>query len=222
MPRNNSLNPQYQLTESDLKEAGIKPYPLEEFRPVSYVPGWFVSNFARIISKRSNQVKELHTVWKKGRETIATYQCENGEKKSVAYDLRKLVADAFVPIPDWVKPGDTVQIHHIREVNKEERDITTHYASNLMRLPVSVHNTIHSIALIEVYAAKKFQPMDFISAAEKLDITPYELDDIIRTQPQIKDGVYTVYNYPILHGKKVNNLIFRLIYNKDLRKIPQN
>lgn len=213
----------YYLNENDIENIGGLIAPDEKFELVEEMPGWFISNYARLISTRKNGTAQLlQTVFKQGYESIATNIDVNGKNKSKCYALHKLVADAFVPVPEWVHENDITEVHHIKKVNREKRDLKTHYASNLTRLPVQVHKMVDKIAEIAVYKNGKYKTMDFVSAAFNMQISPYTLNQLIREQPSKKDGVYRVFDCSVNEKGVIRNVKFRITYRKDLKKILQN
>ena len=75
-----------------------------------------LSNYARLLSKRKGNPKILKTVFQKGYQRVTLPQAMYGKQEKHMYYLHKLVAEAFCDIQSWVKPGDTIEVHHISRI----------------------------------------------------------------------------------------------------------
>lgn len=107
------------LTKADIEAIGGKIAADEEFRHVKGETAIWVSNYARIISKRRGKARILKTVFQKGYHRLTLPQYMRGKKVKHMYYVHVLVAEAFCSIPKWIKPGDRLEAHHIHSVDRE-------------------------------------------------------------------------------------------------------
>ena len=184
------------LTRADMEAIGGKIATDEEFRHVKGETAIWVSNYARIISKRRGKARILKTVFQKGYHRLTLPQYMRGKKVKHMYYVHVLVAEAFCPIPEWIKPGDKLEAHHIHSVDRE-RDIDwINHASNLMHVPRKLHKAIDSLAEIAVRKNNTWVKKDFVSAAEYYGVSPYEfLGAFANEKKKIPDKIRGKYQY---------------------------
>ena len=85
------------FTKKDIEAIGGLISPDERFVPVKAQPGWFISNHARLASKRRNGTAVLiRTFFINGYETVVTYSTLSGSRKPKMFMIHNLVATAFV------------------------------------------------------------------------------------------------------------------------------
>ena len=84
------------FTKKDIEAIGGLISPDERFVPVKAQPGWFISNHARLASKRRNGTAVLiRTFFINGYETVVTYSTLSGSRKPKMFMIHNLVATAF-------------------------------------------------------------------------------------------------------------------------------
>lgn len=199
----------YWLSKKDIKEIGGLLYSDEEFRPVKGESAIWISNYARVLSKRKGKPRILKTVFQKGYHRLTLPQTIRGKRVKHTYYVHVLVAQAFCKIPNWINWGDRLEVHHINSVNRENDIKEINYASNLMYVPRKLHKAIDSIQEIAVKQNGKWTKLDFISAAEYYKISPYEfLESFSNEKYKIPDRIRGKYQYysPIIkkdNGKNV-------------------
>lgn len=188
----------YQLYKRDIDAIGGLIYPDEKFLPVKGESAIWVSNYARLLSKRKGKPKILKTVFQKGYQRVTLPQAMYGKKEKHMYYLHNLVAQAFCDIPSWVKPGDKIETHHISRINHDKDIVGINFAKNLMYVPRKLHKAIDSIVEIDVKQGQKWVVMDYDKAAEFYGISPYDFINAIGNEkyqkPTAKRGKYQYYN----------------------------
>ena len=140
----------YWLNKRDIEEIGGLLFPDEEFRPVKGESAIWISNYARVLSKRKGKPRILKTVFQKGYQRLTLPQTIRGKRVKHRYYVHVLVAEAFCDFPKWVKPGERLEVHHIWAVNRLRDIAGINYASNLMYVPRKLHKAIDSIQEIAV------------------------------------------------------------------------
>ncbi len=186
----------YWLNKRDINEIGGLLYPDEEFRPVKGESAIWISNYARVLSKRKGKPRILKTVFQKGYQRLTLPQTIRGKRVKHMYYVHVLVAEAFCDIPQWVKPGERLEVHHIFSVNRLYDIAGINYARNLMYVPRKLHKAIDSIQEIAVKQKEKWVKMDFVTAAEYYEISPYEfLESFANEKYKIPDKIRGKYQY---------------------------
>lgn len=186
----------YWLNKKDIKEIGGLLYSDEEFRPVKGESAIWISNYARVLSKRKGKPRILKTVFQKGYRRLTLPQSVRGKKVKHMYYVHVLVAQAFCEIPNWINPGDRLEVHHINSVDREKDIEGINYASNLLYVPRKLHKAIDSIQEIAVKQNSKWIKMDFVSAAEYYQISPYEfLESFSNEKYKLPDRILGKYQY---------------------------
>lgn len=147
----------YWLNKKDIELVGGLLYPDEEFRPVKGESSIWISNYARVLSKRKGKPRILKTVFQKGYHRLTLPQTIRGKREKHMYYIHVLVAQTFCEIPDWINPGDKLEVHHINSVDREKDIEDINYASNLMYVPRRLHKAIDSIQEIAVNQNGKWQ-----------------------------------------------------------------
>lgn len=186
----------YWLNKRDIEEIGGLLFPDEEFRPVKGESAIWISNYARVLSKRKGKPRILKTVFQKGYQRLTLPQTIRGKRVKHRYYVHVLVAEAFCDIPKWVKPGERLEVHHIWAVNRLRDIAGINYASNLMYVPRKLHKAIDSIQEIAVKKNGNWIKMDFVSAAEYYGISPYNfLESFSNEKYKIPDRIRGKYQY---------------------------
>lgn len=186
----------YWLNKRDIEEIGGLLFPDEEFRPVKGESAIWISNYARVLSKRKGKPQILKTVFQKGYQRLTLPQTIRGKRVKHRYYVHVLVAEAFCDIPKWVKPGERLEVHHIWAVNRLRDIAGINYASNLMYVPRKLHKAIDSIQEIAVKKNGNWIKMDFVSAAEYYGISPYNfLESFSNEKYKIPDRIRGKYQY---------------------------
>lgn len=184
------------LTRADIEAIGGKIAADEEFRRVKGESAIWVSNYARIISKRKGKAKVLKTVFQKGYHRLTLPQVMYGKRVKHMYYLHVLVAQAFYDTPSWIKPGEKVEVHHIYSVDRKHDIGWINYASNLMYVPRKLHKAIDSIVEIAVKRNGKWAKMNFVEASEYYGISPYEfLESFANEKHKIPDRIRGKYQH---------------------------
>ena len=203
------------FTKKDIATIGGLISSDERFVPVKAQPGWFISNYARLASKRRNGTAVLiRTYFVNGYETIVTYSTSSGSRKPRMFMLPNLVATAFVNVPNWIHENEIIEVHHKRKVNHGEREYGTDFATNLIYLPKTIHKTVDVVREIGVCRRGLYKNMDFVSAAFEMGIDPYALVDVLRQEPDAIEDDYKYYDCLINYGGKPVDLEFRIIRGK--------
>lgn len=191
----------YRLYKRDIDAIGGLIYPDERFLPVKGESAIWVSNYARLLSKRKGKPKILKTVFQNGYQRVTLPQAMYGKQKKHMYYLHKLVSEAFCDIPSWIKPGDKIETHHKKKINRDKDIIGINYANNLIYVPRKLHKAIDSISEIAVKQGKKWVTIDYEKAAEFYEISPYDFVQAIGNEkfqkPTAKRGKYQYYNKKI-------------------------
>lgn len=186
----------YWLNKKDIELVGGLLYPDEEFRPVKGESSIWISNYARVLSKRKGKPRILKTVFQKGYHRLTLPQTIRGKREKHMYYIHVLVAQTFCEIPDWINPGDKLEVHHINSVDREKDIEDINYASNLMYVPRRLHKAIDSIQEIAVNQNGKWVKMDFVTAAEYYGISPYNfLESFSNEKYKIPDRIRGKYQY---------------------------
>lgn len=203
------------FTKKDIEAIGGLISPDERFVPVKAQPGWFISNHARLASKRRNGTAVLiRTFFINGYETVVTYSTLSGSRKPKMFMIHNLVVTAFVNVPDWIRENEIIEVHHKRKVNHKEREYGTDFATNLTYLPKTIHKTVDAVREIGVCRRGLYEDMDFVSAAFSMGIDPYALADVLRQEPDAIEDDYKYYDCLINYGGKPVDLEFRIIRGK--------
>lgn len=196
MERKISKSRVYWLNKKDIELVGGLLYPDEEFRPVKGESSIWISNYARVLSKRKGKPRILKTVFQKGYHRLTLPQTIRGKREKHMYYIHVLVAQTFCEIPDWINPGDKLEVHHINSVDREKDIEDINYASNLMYVPRSLHKAIDSIQEIAVNQNGKWVKRDFVTAAEHYGISPYEfLGAFANEKYKTPDSIRGKYQY---------------------------
>ena len=212
----------YWLNKRDIKEIGGLLYPDEEFRPVKGGSAIWISNYARVLSKRKGKPRILKTVFQKGYQRLTLPQTIRGKRVKHMYYVHVLVAETFCDIPKWIKPGERLEVHHIFSVNRLYDIVGINYARNLMYVPRKLHKAIDSIQEIAVKQKENWVKMDFVTAAEYYGISPYEfLESFANEKYKIPDkirGKYQYYSKAIESESSKNAIIdIRIIRSSDTK-----
>lgn len=196
MERKISKSRVYWLNKKDIELVGGLLYPDEEFRPIKGESSIWISNYARVLSKRKGKPRILKTVFQKGYHRLTLPQTIRGKREKHMYYIHVLVAQTFCEIPDWINPGDKLEVHHINSVDREKDIEDINYASNLMYVPRSLHKAIDSIQEIAVNQNGKWVKRDFVTAAEHYGISPYEfLGAFANEKYKTPDSIRGKYQY---------------------------
>lgn len=184
------------LSRADVEAVGGKVSADEEFRHVKGETGIWISNYARVLSKRRGKPRILKTVFQRGYHRLTLPQYMHGKKIKTMYYVHVLVAQAFCDIPSWIYPGERVEIHHKNSVNRECDIAGINNATNLMYVPRRLHKAIDSIAEISVNHKNSWRKMNFIQAAAYYGISPYEfLGSFANEREKRPDKTYGKYQY---------------------------
>lgn len=201
------------LTRADIEAIGGKIATDEEFSHVKGETAIWVSNYARIISKRRGKARILKTVFQKGYHRLTLPQYMRGKKVKHMYYVHVLVAKAFCPIPEWIKPGDRLEAHHIHSVDRVHDISWINYASNIMYVPRKLHKAIDSLVEIAVRKNNMWVKMDFVSAAEYYGVSPYEfLESFANEKHKIPDKIWRKYQYysPVIRSENGENIMLNI------------
>lgn len=206
------------FTRKDIKAIGGLISPDERFKVVKEQPGWFISNYARLASKRKNGTAVLlHPLFRNGYQGLVTYNRVNGKRVATEFKVHVLVASAFVNVPGWIRDNEIIEVHHRRKVNHAHAEYGTDFAENLTYLPKSIHKTVDAVREIGVCKGGVYQNMDFVSAAFYMGIDPYALADVIRQEPDSEDEDGKYYDCLVNYGGKPVDLEFRIFRYKTNR-----
>lgn len=202
------------LSENDIKSIGGRALADEEFKPVPEVRGWFISSEGRLISKRNgDHARLVKTYFTGGYEHVTT---RVNDRVGKIFTIHQLVAHAFVKVPEWIRPGEIIEVHHIKRVNRKKRMPGIDAANNITYMPKSIHKTVDVIAEIAVNEGGSYRQYDFVTAAEKLGISPYILADIVRQEPTRKEGKCAYYQCAVNSDGQAVDVDFRIIRTKDI------
>lgn len=203
----------YYYTKKDISAIGGLIAPDEEFRPVPGESALWVSNYGRLLSKRQKNPHLLNPVFQRGYRRVTLPQSVNGKYIKRSYYLHVLVAKCFCEIPEWIKPGDRIEVHHINAVDRIKDIEEINYASNLMFVPRKLHKAIDTIKEIAVKKGRNWVVMDFVSAADYYDLSPYEFVGAMSSEkfqkPTAKRGKYQYYKKEV--GEKPVQINVRLV-----------
>ena len=181
------------LTKKDIKLIGGLIAEDEVFRPVEGESALWISNYARILSKRKKNPRILKTIFQKGYHRIKLPQKMYGKAIAPTYYVHVLVARAFCEIADWIKQSDAIEVHHIKKINRDCEIKGMDYAENLMWIPRKIHKAVDQIKTIQIYRNGKWREYDFVTAAVMFGVTPYEFIEAIQINEPTK--VEDNYNY---------------------------
>ena len=196
------------FTKKDVATIGGLISPDERFVSVKAQPGWFISNYARLASKRRNGTAVLiRTFFINGYETVVTYSTLSGSRKPKMFMIHNLVATAFVNVPNWIRENEIIEVHHKRKVNHKKREYGTD-------LPKTIHKTVDAVREIGVCHRGLYEDMDFVSAAFSMGIDPYALADVLRQEPDAVEDDYKYYDCLINYGGMPVDLEFRIVREK--------
>ncbi len=202
------------LSEKDIRAIGGRISADEEFKAVPAVKGWFISSEGRLISKRKGgNVKLVKTYFTGGYEHVTT---RINDRTGKAFTIHQLVAQAFLKVPEWINSGEIIEVHHIRRVNRKKRIAGTNAVSNLSYMPKSIHKTVDVIAEVAVKEKGFYRQYDFVTAAERMGISPYILADIVRQEPTRKEGKSAYYQCAVNSKGQAVDVDFRIIRTKDI------
>lgn len=202
------------LSEKDIRAIGGRISADEEFKAVPAVKGWFISSEGRLISKRKGgNVKLVKTYFTGGYEHVTT---RVNDRTGKFFTIHQLVAQAFLTVPEWIKPGDIIEIHHLIRVNRKKRIIGSHAARNLSYMPKTIHKTVDVISTIEVMESGIYRQYDFVTAAEHMGISPYNLAEIVRQEPTSKEENWAYYQCAVNADGVAVDVDFRMIRTKDI------
>lgn len=203
-----------ELSEKDIKIIGGRISADEEFKAVPAVKGWFISSEGRLISKRKGgNVKLVKTYFTGGYEHVTT---RVNDRTGRFFTIHQLVAQAFLTVPEWIKPGDIIEIHHLIRVNRMKRIAGSHAARNLSYMPKTIHKTVDVIADIAVNEGGLYRQYDFVTAAERMGISPYTLADVVRQEPTSKEENWACYQCAVNVDGVAVDVDFRMIRTKDI------
>ena len=124
--------------------------------------------------------------------------------------LSEMSADAFLEVPDWIREGDVIEIHHFEKVNKKKRAPFVHRAENLGHAPKCIHRVIDAVAEVAIYGNNKYESYKFIEASFELGIDPYQLADIVREEADLIVGRYMYYSRTLKRGNKAVDINIRV------------
>lgn len=207
------------LTKSDIEKIGGKLFLDEEFRRVEGESAIWISNYARLLSKRKGKPRILKTVFQKGYQRVTLPQSMYGKTVKHRYYLHVLVAKAFCRIPEWIKSDERIEVHHISSVDHEHDIDGINYACNLMYVPRKLHKAFDSITEICINLNGKWVKKDFVEAAEFYGISPYEFIEAIGNEkykiPTKTRANYQYYQEVIDCEEKSVNLNVRLVRTRD-------
>lgn len=196
------------LTKKDIEFIG-KVATDEEFRPVKGESAIWISNYSRVLSKRKGKPRILKTVFQKGYHRLTLPQYMRGKKVKHMYYLHVLVAEAFCDVPNWIKPEDKIEVHHIHSVDRKQDIEGINYAQNLMYVPRRLHKAIDSIPEISIKKNGLWVRMNFVEAAEYYGISPYcFIESFANEKYKIPDKVWGKYQYysPTIKGEDDKNI----------------
>lgn len=194
----------YYLNKSDIDKVGGLLYEDEEFRKFPGESALWISQYGRIISKRKRHPRLLSTVFQKGYYRITLPFGKYGVTGKHMYYVHSVVAEVFCNLPEWIHEKDKIEVHHIEPVDRVEGDRKLHYASNLMYVPRKLHKAFDTILKIDIKLNSKWVTKDLVTAAEALDMSPYEIIEEIgneKKKPPIKTK--GIYSYYMVNGAEV-------------------
>lgn len=205
----------FKLYKKDIKEIGGLIEPDEEFRKAKGVRSVYVSNYGRVISKRTGKPRLLKSYFLNGYHSIVV---ENENKKRKNYFVHILVAKAFVEVPDWINKDDRKEVHHIQKVDRKCEIEYSDRASNLCWLPPKIHKIVDSEE-VAVKINGQYVSMDFVKIAEFYGVSPYALAKTVGNvwkKPPTKqeDNIY-YYQMPLEDGDKKVNIDIRIVRPQD-------
>lgn len=213
VPMSNSSN---YLTKADIKAIGGKITSDEVFKRVKGETGIWVSNYARLISKRRRKPRLLKTVFNNGYRQVSLPHKKYGKMIIKTYYLHILVAKAFCSKPSWAKSNNKLEVHHIKPVDRVNDIPGINNASNLMYVPRTLHKAIDAISEIAVNQDGMWVKMNFTKAAEYYGVTPYDFLNSFanesNTKPNKVEDKYQYYSTTIDCGdNKIVNIDIRII-----------
>ncbi len=184
------------LTKIDIENIGGRIAFDEDFKKILGQPGFFISNYGRVVSKRQSKAKLIKSGYYHGYERFSTQRTKNGRSKRYDFRVHALVAAAFVEIPQWINEEDysNLQVHHYRKVSREVRVYGLNTANNLTYLPEAVHKFLHKHEYVEIFISDCYKKYGFLDACKKLKITPYDLMYVMKTQPVKEEADYIYYS----------------------------
>jgi len=175
----------YTLTNKMIKDIGGLVAEDEIFKPCPYQSCVWVSNYARILTTRHKRAQLMKPRFENGYRKIHLRQTKYGKVISKSCLVHRLVAELFVTPGSWINPEDTLQVHHIKPINRKTIDLKQDFASNLMWVPTQLHHSIDRIYKIEVCTIEGWKAMDFVAASEQLGIDPYKFFEICGSKQKI-------------------------------------
>lgn len=205
------LGKYYKLYKKDIKEVGGLIAPDEEFRKAKGIRSLYISNYARVISKRVGKPRLLKSHFHNGYHSITI---ENGTKRK-CYFVHILVAEAFLEVPDWILPGDRKEVHHKIKVDAKNEIKNLHHVNNLCWLPPKIHKIVDKTEEVAVNIDGQYVPMDFVEAAEHYNLSPYILAEAVgnsqKCPPTRKEDNIFYYQMPLEDGNKKVNIDIRIV-----------
>ena len=196
-------NRRTRLTQKDIQAVGGLIAEDEIFKPVKGESGIYVSNYARLLSLRRTQPHLITPQFRAGYYIVTLQQTMYGKPKSHRYSLHRLVADAFVEKPHWIKPDDKTEVHHIEKIDKEKPIDGINNADNLMWIPSKLHKIVDMIETLYIKKKGKWHKCDFLEASIYYNMSPYDFLYSIsgnrRSKPTRKYGKYYYYHKIVEH-----------------------
>ncbi|MCD8015926.1 MAG: hypothetical protein LUG99_22770 [Lachnospiraceae bacterium] len=174
--RCNRKSRSYVLTNKMVIEAGGLLATDEVFLPFPNESAVWISNYGRILSGRHKKAKILKPFIKNGYHKIRFCYSDYGKIKRKSYLVHRVVAELFVPIGDWIHSEDidTLQVHHIKAVDRDNPAQEQDYASNLQWVPKQLHHAIDKIHKIQVQSNGEWRQKNFVKASKMLGVSPYQ------------------------------------------------
>lgn len=105
------------FTKKDVATIGGLISPDERFVPIKAQPGWFISNYARLASKRRNGIAVLiRTYFVNGYETVVTYSTLSGSRMPKMFMIHNLVATDFATNLTYLPKTIHKTVDAVREI----------------------------------------------------------------------------------------------------------
>lgn len=138
--------------------------------------------------------------FQRGYALIKLHHYRNGKEIGRTYTVHRLVAMAFVPVPEWIRPGDMLDAHHEKKVIAGRID-NDHTAGNLSWVPRCLHRAFDELKGLWVRINGKWVKKDYITASEWYGASPYDLVAAVGNKQKspctYKDGIYEYYDVTI-------------------------
>lgn len=191
------------LLKRDIKLVGGLIAPDEEFRPFKGESGILISNYGRVLSIRNRNPVLIKQHFNKGYMKVEFQQSMYGKRKRTMYYVHRMVAETFVPVPEWIKEGERLDVHHIRKVDKKTPLDGINKADNLTWIPRKFHKLIDATDALYIRINSHWQECDFLEASAHYDMNPYDFLTAINTNrhnsPTKTYGRYRYFNKTVLH-----------------------